>query len=228
MIGGGILSFAGLIYLVSGGHPADLVAQGVHLGDALMLVAALVYALYGGAAQALEPAAAGLAVNPYMQAICALMIMFPAFLATPAPLRQLDARTLPLIAYAGGLASVVLPFFRIRGIERLGPSRCAIFMNLLPVLTALGAIVMLGEPVRAYHLIGGGIHAAGCRLCAAIPPAAVAPRQRAREPSGCRLNLSMQATQSARARPRMAPTRRGSPHWSASPPHRRRSGRRYR
>lgn len=29
-------------------------------------------------------------------------------------------------------------------------------MNLLPVFTALGAIVMLGEPVRAYHVIGGG------------------------------------------------------------------------
>lgn len=156
MIGGGILSFAGLIYLVSGGHPADLAAQGVHLGDALMLVAALVYALYGVLLKRWSLPLPGWQ-STYMQAICALMIMFPAFLATPAPLRQLDARTLPLIAYAGGLASVVLPFFWIRGIERLGPSRCAIFMNLLPVLTALGAIVMLGEPVRAYHLIGGGI-----------------------------------------------------------------------
>jgi drug/metabolite transporter (DMT)-like permease len=96
-----------------------------------------------------------------MQALCALVIMFPAFLATPAPLRQLNMQTLPLIGYAGGLASVVLPFLWIRGVAKLGPNRCAVFMNLLPVLTAAAAIVMLGEPVRVFHIIGGGLALAG-------------------------------------------------------------------
>jgi drug/metabolite transporter (DMT)-like permease len=34
-------------------------------------------------------------------------------------------------------------------------------MNLLPVLTAAGAIVLLGEPVRPYHVIGGAMALAG-------------------------------------------------------------------
>jgi len=34
-------------------------------------------------------------------------------------------------------------------------------MNLLPVLTAAGAIVLLGEPVRLFHIVGGGIALAG-------------------------------------------------------------------
>lgn len=94
-------------------------------------------------------------LSTYQQALCALTNMFPAFLATPAPLRAVNTETLPLILYAGELASVVLPFLWLRGIEQLGPSRCAVFIKLLPVMTAGVAIAMLGEPVKSYHLIGG-------------------------------------------------------------------------
>lgn len=160
IIGGGILSLLGLVCLVSAGDPAMLARNGVHPGDPLMFLAALVYALYGVLLKRWSLPVAGWQ-STYMQALCALAIMFPAFLATPAPMRSLNADTLPLIAYAGGLASVVLPFLWVRGIHILGPNRCAVFMNLLPVFTALGAIVLLGEPVRVYHVIGGGAALAG-------------------------------------------------------------------
>lgn len=160
MIGGGVLSLVGLIYLVSSGDPVSLARNGVHLGDPLMFIAALVYALYGVLLKRWSIPVVGWQ-STYMQALFALMIMFPAFLATPAHLRALNAETLPLIAYAGGLASVVLPFLWVRGVDILGPNRCALFMNLLPVLTAAGAIVLLGEPVRSYHVIGGAMALAG-------------------------------------------------------------------
>lgn len=160
MIGGALLSLAGLIFLVSAGEPASLLRNGIHLGDPLMLLAAIVYALYGVLLKRWSLPVTGWQ-STFMQALCALMIMVPAFLATPPSNRALNAETLPLIAYAGGLASVVLPFLWIRGVHILGPSRCAIFMYLLPVFTAAGAIVILGEAVRSYHVIGGGIALAG-------------------------------------------------------------------
>jgi drug/metabolite transporter (DMT)-like permease len=128
MIGGGTLSLAGLGYLVSGGDPAALLRDGIHAGDGLMLLASLVYALYGVLLKRWSLPVPGWQ-STYMQALCALAIMFPAFLATPPDLRQLNSATLPLIAYAGGLASVVLPFLWIKGVALLGPSRCAIFMH---------------------------------------------------------------------------------------------------
>jgi drug/metabolite transporter (DMT)-like permease len=166
VVAGGVLSLVGLVYLISAGDPAALLRTGVHLGDPLMFLAAVVYALYGVLLKRWNLPVTGWQ-STYMQALCALVIMFPAFLATPAPMRSLNAETLPLIAYAGGLASVVLPFLWVRGVHVLGPNRCAIFMYLLPVLTALGAIVLLGEPVRASHVIGGGIALAGV-ACAEI------------------------------------------------------------
>ncbi|WLC11729.1 DMT family transporter [Bradyrhizobium elkanii] len=167
MICGAPLSFAGLVYLVSGGDLSLLLQNGVHAGDALMLLAAIVYALYGVLQRWNLPITGW--QSTYMQALCALAVMFPAFLATPAPLRQVNAETWPLIVYAGALASVVLPFLWIRGVAQLGPNRCAIFMNLLPVLTAAAAIVMLGEPVRPFHVIGGGLALLGVACAQALP-----------------------------------------------------------
>jgi drug/metabolite transporter (DMT)-like permease len=164
---GGALAFAGLVFLVTGGRPLALLQDGLHPGDALMFAAAAIYALYGVLLKRWKLPVGGWR-STYMQALCALAVMFPAFLATPPALRQLSPQTVPLILYAGILASVVLPFFWVRGVERLGPSRCAVFMYLLPVFTAAGAIVMLGEPVRPYHLIGGGIVLAGLILAQAV------------------------------------------------------------
>lgn len=160
MVGGGALSLVGIVYLISTGDPAVLLRSGLHTGDPLMFIAALVYALYGVLLKRWKLPVTGWQ-STYMQALCALAIMFPAFLATPAPTRALNEDTLPLIAYAGGLASIVLPFLWIRGIHILGPNRCAVFMYLLPILTAGGAIILLKEPVQAYHVIGGGIALAG-------------------------------------------------------------------
>ncbi|MGN8548259.1 DMT family transporter [Bradyrhizobium sp. 13971] len=168
MICGAPLSFAGLVYLVSGGDLSSLLQNGVHAGDALMLLAAIVYALYGVLLKRWNLPITGWQ-STYMQALCALAVMFPAFLATPAALRQVNAETWPLIIYAGALASVVLPFLWIRGVAQLGPNRCAIFMNLLPVLTAAAAIVMLGEPVRPFHVIGGGLALLGVACAQALP-----------------------------------------------------------
>jgi drug/metabolite transporter (DMT)-like permease len=56
---------------------------------------------------------------------------------------------------------VVLPFLWIAGVQKLGPNRCAIFMNLLPVFTAAAAIGMLGEPIKAFHVIGSALTLAG-------------------------------------------------------------------
>jgi drug/metabolite transporter (DMT)-like permease len=50
----------------------------------------------------------------------------------------------------------------MRGVELIGPGRAGLFVNLVPILGALLAVLLLGEPFRAYHalalaLVLGGI-----------------------------------------------------------------------
>jgi len=164
---GGVLSFGGILYLVGHGDIGAVLAQGAHLGDVLMLFAALAYSLYGVLLKRWRMAIPAWQ-STYMQAAFALVFMFPLFLALPAGTAALDAKTVPLIAYAGIFSSIILTFFWIQGVKLLGPNRCAIFINLLPVLTAGLAIALLDEPMRAYHVIGGGISLAGVLIAQTV------------------------------------------------------------
>lgn len=160
MVVGGIMALAGIVWLISRGFPAALWQGGLHTGDVLMLIASLSYAFYG---ILLRKWPLGLPAwqSTYLQALFALVFMLPMFWRVPAAQARLDAATLPLILYAGVFASVVLPVLWINGIRHLGPSRCSMFINLLPVFTAGLAIVLLGERLQAYHLVGGGLAVAG-------------------------------------------------------------------
>lgn len=163
MAGGGALSFAGLLYLVGRGDLTAPLREGVHAGDALMLLAAASYALYGVLLRRWRMNVPAWQAT-YVQAVAALLCMLPAFLMLPAGAAALDARTLPLIAYAGIGSSIILSYLWIEGVKRLGPNRCSIFINLLPILTALFAVVWLHDTLRAYHLIGGGLSLLGVLL----------------------------------------------------------------
>ncbi|MBB4513137.1 DMT family transporter [Paraburkholderia fungorum] len=155
MVGGGVLSLAGVVYLITQGNPAMLLANGAHLGDLLMILAALAYALYG---VLLKRWHVGLPSwqSTYLQALFALVFMLPMLLRLPAAEAMPTRASVPLILYAGVLASVVLPFLWMQGVKHLGPNRCALFMNVLPIATALIAITMLGETLHMYHVLGGG------------------------------------------------------------------------
>ncbi len=163
MLCGGVLSLAGLVYLISAGHPATLFYGGAKIGDALMLMAALAYALYG---VLLRRWHVGLPSwqSTYLQAIAALIFMLLLELRLPLHAALPNRESLPLIAYAGTLASIVLPFFWMQGVKKLGPNHCSMFMNLLPVTTAAIAVGWFGEHLHHYHLIGGGAALVGVLL----------------------------------------------------------------
>lgn len=167
MVVGGALSLFGLLYLVSQGQPGQLMQQGIHLGDGLMLIAASGYALYSVLLKHWKmniPAWQ----STYVQALFAFIYMLPLFLMVPNNQARLDASTIPLILYAGIFSSVLLSYLWIEGVRHLGPNRNSIFMNLLPLLTALAAIILLNEKLHVYHLIGGTITLVGIVLAQTV------------------------------------------------------------
>ena len=163
MLVGGLTALAGIVWLISHGAPSALWRGGVRIGDLLMLTASLSYAFYS---VLLRKWAIPIPAwqSTYLQALSALVFMIPMFASVPSTEAQLNASTIPLIVYAGVFASVVLPYLWIQGIRLLGPNICSMFMNLLPVFTAALAIVLLGENLYGYHLIGGGCAVAGVVL----------------------------------------------------------------
>ncbi|MBO9678554.1 MAG: DMT family transporter [Acidovorax sp.] len=161
-VAGSVLSIAGVVLVVTGGHPGSLLAGGVGAGDGLMLLAMFAYAVY-----------AVLLKRWGMQGVPPLQLMYlQVLVATVAllPLYLLSARTgltrtnLPMVLYAGVFASVFAPWCWMRAVTHLGPGRSSMCFNLIPLLTALIAAALLGEHLAIYHLFGGLLTVGGVML----------------------------------------------------------------
>jgi drug/metabolite transporter (DMT)-like permease len=159
---GALATIAGVAVIAGQGEWSRLAALALNQGDALMLIATLLYAGYTVGLRD-RPAASGFGFLAGM-ALAALVTSIPLFVAEiargefvwPTPTGYL------LLLYAALGPAFLAQVFYMRGVELIGPGRAGVFVNLVPLFGALMAVVLLGEPFAAYHvvalaLIVGGI-----------------------------------------------------------------------
>jgi drug/metabolite transporter (DMT)-like permease len=82
-----------------------------------------------------------------------------------------DGPTVATLAYVGVMASVVAYVAWNQGVAELGAQRSGAFLHLLPAFAAVLAALLLGEAIRAYHLVGIGLVLLGVRIAGAGPRA---------------------------------------------------------
>ena len=151
---GATLSFGGLIWLVSQGHPQQLLAQGLGKGELMMFAASTSYALYGVLTKHWAIPLPNWQ-SLYVQIIFGVLLLTPGFFLAQDV--SLNASNIPLVLFAGIPASIIAPFLWIQGVIRMGANTATIFMNLTPIFTAAIAVTFLHEVLHSYHFIGGGI-----------------------------------------------------------------------
>nr|WP_290700303.1 DMT family transporter [Halomonas sp. UBA3074] len=155
---GGVLAFVGVTVLLGRGNPLSLLQLQVALGDALMVVAATCYALYGVMLKRwsmnLPPW-----VMLYAQVCFAVLILLPPYLM--GPMTPIDGQNIGLILYAGIPASVITTFLWMRAVRQIGANQSSIFINLMPLFSAVIAMIFLGERVAGFHFAGGLLILAG-------------------------------------------------------------------
>jgi drug/metabolite transporter (DMT)-like permease len=77
---------------------------------------------------------------------------------------DLYALTLVAVTYLALFCSVLAFFLWNYGISRLEASKAAVFTNLVPVFTVLGAYFLLGEKIYQGQMIGGALVIFGVTL----------------------------------------------------------------
>lgn len=152
-LGGTVLSLLGLGFMLSHGHLNQL-AIGVTQGDLLLLISAFVYALYGVLVKRWQlPLATWESV--YMQGVIAVFMLTPLLLTSPS--LAISSQAIPLVMYAAVAASLIAPWAWISGINVLGAQRASVFFNLMPIIAAVLAAIILHETLAVYHYIGGAM-----------------------------------------------------------------------
>ncbi len=157
-----ILTLIGVIVVASQGSLDVLLSLQINPGDALMLVASILYAGYTIALRN-RPKVPALAFFAVM-AFVASLVSFPMLAIEYAhgSIIWPSMQGWLVVLYISLCPSFLSQIFYIRGVELIGPSRAGVFVNLVPVFAAVMAIVVLGEHFGLYHgvalvLVLGGI-----------------------------------------------------------------------
>lgn len=156
------LTLVGVVIVASAGNPRELLALSINRGDLFMLIACFFYAAY----------AIGLTRRPGVSALGLFAVMAASAWLTSLPLVLIETLahgwTMPsatgwLLALLVTLfPSLVAQIFFIQGVALIGPSRAGVFVNLVPIFSALMAVLFLREVFELYHalallLVLGGI-----------------------------------------------------------------------
>ena len=157
-IAGGLVALLGVSILLGRGDMTSLLTFDVAYGDLLMILAALCYAAYGVMLKR-WPMDLPPWVMLYIQACFATLFLLPTYLA--GPMTPIDEGNAGLILYAGIPASIITTYLWMRAIREIGASKASIFLNLMPLFSALIAMVFLGERLAAWHVFGGGLALTG-------------------------------------------------------------------
>lgn len=159
-----VLSVIGILAIVARGDWSVLMALALNPGDALILLATLLYAIYS----VLLPGAPKIHPLSFAAATFTLGTLF----ILPAYAVELwtGARIAPgipsalAIAYVALIPSFLGYIFYNRGVELIGAARAGAYMNVMPAFGAAMSMVFLGERLHGFHLAGVALIAAGILL----------------------------------------------------------------
>ena len=158
------VTLAGVIAVATQGDPRALATMSLNLGDMLILGACMIYAAYTLWLRN-RPA-----VSPLSQfAVMAAGAWIASWLLLGVELRVSAVMPPTSVGWLIALVTAVFPsllaqVWFIRGVELLGPARAGIFVNLVPALAALLAVVVLGESFGVHHPLGLALVLGGITL----------------------------------------------------------------
>ncbi len=155
---GVLISLCGALTIVARGQLAVLLHLDLNIGDAWMLLAVLVWAVYT-VGLAWRPAG----VHPMLMLLAmigvGLLVLTPAYFIEMLNGRHINVHlgSLASLAYVGIFPSFIGYIFYNRGVAEVGANKASLFIHLMPVFGTLLSAVFLGEVPLWYHYLGIGL-----------------------------------------------------------------------
>jgi drug/metabolite transporter (DMT)-like permease len=164
---GVLLSLAGIYLVVGNGFSAG---GGGHLGDILMFVAAVCWAIYTIGARPLMARHSPVAVTGLAMTIGTLMYLpltWPAVRA--ASWRTVSWATWAALGYSAVFSLCVSYTIWYFAIRKIGTARTSVYTNVAPIVAMLTAFFALDEPIGVRKLVGAAAVLAGVAMTRIVP-----------------------------------------------------------
>jgi drug/metabolite transporter (DMT)-like permease len=164
-LAGALVSLVGVGWIVSRGSLAALIGLSFNRGDLIMLVAALTWAIYTILLNRMRGALSPLATLTIVAVLAVPPLgVIGGYELMSRPIGTITPTVVVGLGYISVLASVAAFMAWSVGIKGIGAARGSIFLNLIPVFTAVIAVLTLGERIGLVQLIGGSLVIGGVTL----------------------------------------------------------------
>ena len=155
------ISLLGVLTIILRGDFAALATISFNKGDVMFAASLLSFGLYSALIPRRPPTHQLSLIS--FTTLCGALLLVPFSVwefSTGARLK-FDFLTLATLIYVLIFPSTLAYLFFNRGVALIGPNRAAPFFHLVPVFGSVMAIVLLGEALQPFHLIGYALVLAG-------------------------------------------------------------------
>lgn len=175
------VSMAGVLWIITRGSWEALATLSFNRGDLWMVVAVAVWAMYSVGVKQWSGAFPSNGLLTVTIGI-SVLLLFPFALGEWLTGRTWEALTWGQISgvlYVGIFASIFAFNSWNQAVSLIGPARCSIYLNLIPLFSAIFATIFTSEAIHLYHIIGGFLVIGGIWVTSRL-------ERRKREPSPVR------------------------------------------
>ncbi|GGB40958.1 DMT family transporter [Fictibacillus barbaricus] len=152
---GAILSFLGLLFIISKGSLEVLLKFSFNVGDLIVIAAVICWSIYSILIKQFSgrlPAYSTFTVSM----VLGILILFPFFVREALTTEiAWSTGSILTIFYTGIFASIVAFMSWNIAVERIGANKAGVFLNLIPVFAALFAVLFIDETLAWYQAAGG-------------------------------------------------------------------------
>jgi drug/metabolite transporter (DMT)-like permease len=158
-------SFAGVACVICKGHPEFIGELSCTPGNLMILGAAMAWGVYTALLRRFALPLGSFALLALLSAIgLAVSLPFCAWELMAGARIEWSIGTAAAVAYVGVFPSVLAMFLWNKAVAEVGAGTAGLFTNLIPVFSLLLAVVLLGESIERFQLVGTGLIFAGIRL----------------------------------------------------------------
>ena len=147
-----LLTLLGVIVIVTQGSLEQLMQLTFNHGDLLMIFACSFYAMYTVGLKS-RPKISGMVMLAYFSVAAFLMtiplMIFESFIyGTVMP----GVKGFAIVFYIAIIPSFLSQIFFMRGVDLIGPGSAGLYANLVPIFSAIMAVLLLSEEFALFHL----------------------------------------------------------------------------
>jgi len=152
---GVLLSFLGVLALISKGDLEALMSLNFNSGDLWVLLAMFVWACYSLALRWKPKEMSGFAFFSVSLTVGVIILVPLSLLETERALQiHWDVDLMLLISYLAIFPSILAYLFWNYGVEKLGAHKAGLFIHQVPMWGIVLSVIFLAEQVQAFHLWG--------------------------------------------------------------------------